>query len=129
MNTDRNLTKHSQSAPERVEERVTVRPRVDVYENRDELLLLADLPGAGKDTINVHLDKGQLTIEARRAGGELRGTLLVAEHRPLDYHRAFAIPQGIDGAKIDAQFTDGVLRVRLPKSEALKARRIDVRGE
>ncbi|HEV3188905.1 MAG TPA: Hsp20/alpha crystallin family protein [Polyangiaceae bacterium] len=129
MNTDRNLTKHSQSAPERVEERATVRPRVDVYENREELLLLTDLPGAAKETINVHLDKGQLTIEARRAVGELPATLLVAEHRPLDYRRAFAIPEGIDGAKIDAQFTDGVLRVRLPKSEALKPRRIDVKGE
>ncbi|WP_394825624.1 Hsp20/alpha crystallin family protein [Pendulispora albinea] len=128
MSTNQGLTRQGTHAPERVQQRATVAPLVDVYENRDEVLLVADLPGAAKDSIHVHLDKGQLTIEATRAETQPPGTPVASEYQARDYHRIFAIPQGIDGAKIAAQFADGVLCVRLPKSESLKPRRIEVRA-
>ncbi len=129
MSTHQDLAREIPSSPERIAQRTTVAPLVDVYENRDEVLLVADLPGADRDSINVHLDQGQLTIEARRSGWqEPPGKPLAGEFQPRDYRRAFAIPQGIDGAKIAAQFADGVLRVQLPKSETLKPRRIEVKA-
>ncbi|WP_394834491.1 Hsp20/alpha crystallin family protein [Pendulispora rubella] len=128
MNTNQSLSRQGTHVPERIQSRATVAPSVDVYENRDEVLLLTDLPGAVKDSINVHLDKGQLTIEARRTELQPSGTLVAGEYQPRDYHRAFAIPQGIDGARISAQFADGVLRIQLPKSEALKPRRVEVKA-
>jgi HSP20 family molecular chaperone IbpA len=127
MDTGSKMTKYDERAPERVQQRVTVTPRVDVYESANELLLVADIPGATKESVSIQLDKGQLTIEASRREEKV-GSPLVAEYRSIDYARVFAIPQGIDGSKIDAQLSGGVLRLRLPKSEALKPRRIEVRA-
>jgi HSP20 family protein len=121
------MTKHDDRKLERVQQRLTVAPRVDVYENANELLLVADVPGATKESVSIQLEKGQLTIEATR-GPMLEGSPLVEEYRSADYARVFAIPQGIDAANIDAQLSSGVLRLRLPKSDALKPRRIDVRA-
>ena len=127
MDNSPKMTKYDERSPERVEQRSTVAPRVDVYEDANELLLLCDVPGATKDSVSIQLDKGQLTIEARR-GDETTGTSLIREYQPSDYARVFSVPQGIDAAKIDAQLSGGVLRLRLPKSEALKPRRIEVRS-
>lgn len=57
MNEKSNLARHQESSPERVQQQITVAPLVDVYENQDELLLVADVPGATNDGINVHLDR------------------------------------------------------------------------
>jgi HSP20 family molecular chaperone IbpA len=123
----------TKNQPERVEQRPpTVMPLVDVFENANELLLWADVPGAVRDGVEVHVDKGQLTLFARRApepGMEpgTRGAPVETEQRPYDYHRVFAVPSGIDATKIEAELNAGVLKVRLPKSEALKPRRIEVK--
>jgi len=124
---DTNLAKRSERPAEPVQQqRETVVPPVDVYENGDELLLVADVPGASHDGIDVQLEKGQLTILARRSD-EAPKTPVSTEYRPRDYFRAFSVPQGIDASKIDAQLTAGVLRLHLPKSESLKPRRIEVK--
>jgi|SRR5580704_2797656 HSP20 family protein len=111
-------------APEKLHQRPAVTPAVDIFENKDELLIVADLPGVGKDDLTLNLDKGKLTIEGRhKASGDAGDTGDVA----FDYRRIFAVPQGIDAEKIAADLTAGVLRVHLPKSEALKPRQIDVK--
>jgi HSP20 family molecular chaperone IbpA len=120
------LMNRSNGHVEAVQQRETVAPVVDVYENVDELLLLVDVPGATNDGIDVQLDKGQLTILAKRQE-ETPGALLAAEYRCSDYLRIFSVPQGIDPSKIDAQLSGGVLRLHLPKSEAVKPRRIEVK--
>ena len=74
------MTKHEERLPERVKQRVTVAPRVDVYENANELLLVADVPGATRESVSVQLEKGQLTIEATRQGTP-EGTPLAEEFR------------------------------------------------
>jgi len=125
--TNQNLASTDRKTPERVQQRASVSPRVDVYENASELLVLADVPGATKDTITIHVDKGQLTLEARRDATD-HGSPIQAEYRSVDYHRVFAVPQWIDASKIEAGLTAGVLRVRLPKSEALKPRRIEIKA-
>lgn len=126
-NNNSNLATRSNRSPEPVQQRQeTVTPPVDVYENADELLLVADLPGARSDGIDVQLENGQLTIHAKRSD-EATGTPLATEYRTRDYFRSFSVPQGIDASKIGAQFTAGVLHLHLPKSESLKPRRIDVK--
>jgi HSP20 family protein len=128
MNTPTNLDKRSETAPERVQQRRAVAPLVDVYENKDELYLFADMPGVTLDSVRVHIEKGQLTIEASRRAEEPAGAVLASEWRPADYYRVFAVSEEIDAAKIDAKLTGGVLRVRLPKSEAVRPRRIEVKA-
>lgn len=109
----------------REEALVRMTPRVDVYENEDELLLVADVPGAKHDTIEVRLEPPRLTIEAQqtRAGYESEGT-------PLSrFERTFRVPDGLDPERIDAKLDHGVLRIHLKKSERIKPKRIAVRGE
>lgn len=126
MSNNTHLSRRQNASTELVQQGETVAPPVDVYENGDELLLIADVPGAVRDGIEVQLEKGQLMIQAKRAD-ETAGTPVAAEYRSRDYFRVFSVPQGIDASKIDAQLTAGVLRLRLPKSESLKPRRIEVK--
>jgi len=126
MANQTDLVTRSSGRIEAVQQREAIAPVVDVYENVDELLLLVDVPGATNDGIDVQLDKGQLTILAKRRE-DAPGSLLAAEYQACDYLRVFSVPAGIDPAKIDAQLSGGVLRLRLPKSESVKPRRIEVK--
>jgi HSP20 family protein len=108
------------AATTRMSERAPVRPRFDVYEGVDELLLLADVPGAHADGVQVHVQGNELSVSARRSTAAAAGT--------DDWHRVFALPFGVDAAKVEAKLVDGVLQLRLPKADALRARRIEVRS-
>jgi len=110
------------------DQRGTIAPACDIYENKEEILLLADLPGVTPASLSIHLDKGELTVHARREVSAQHTSLIASEFRDADYQRRFAVPSGIDGAKINAELKDGVLHLHLPKSEALKPREITVRG-
>lgn len=121
MNTETRLPARNDDPAEKLDQRPTVAPAVDIFENKEELLILADLPGVEKDDVRLNFDKGHLTIEARpRDFG--------ADEEPFDYKRTFVVPQGIDAEKIAANLTAGVLRVTLPKPAALKPRQIQVRA-
>lgn len=126
MSNSTHLSKRQNGSAELVQQGETVAPPVDVYENGDELLLIADVPGAVHDGIDVQLEKGELSIHAKRRE-ETTGSAIAAEYRPRDYFRVFSVPQGIDASKIDAQLSAGVLRLHLPKSESVKPRRIEVK--
>src|SRR5262245_50583743 len=115
MNTSAQMQTREGSYPEKAQERRAVLPPVDIYENAEEVLVMADLPGIGKDSLTIHLDKGQLTIEGRRKNaGE--GNELAVEFGATDYRRSFVLPPGIQSDGITAELTHGVLRVHLPKS-------------
>lgn len=125
MSNESTPRKAGNEPPEKIHERPEVTPAVDIFENKDELLIVADLPGVGKEDLTLHLDKGRLTIEGRhKASGNPADT----DSADFDYRRLFAVPQGIDGERISADLRGGVLRVHLPKSEALKPRQIDVKA-
>jgi len=124
-----NLAKTEPQPAAQAEQRPTIVPPCDIYENNDEILVIVDLPGVTKDAVKVHLDKGVLSLEARRDVQPTQGTPLGVEFRECDFRRQFAIPGGIDPAKINAELKGGVLNLRLPKSEALKPRQIQVRAE
>ncbi|AUX39444.1 molecular chaperone Hsp20 [Sorangium cellulosum] len=123
MSTDRNLTNRDESSPEKIQQRPAVPPAVDIYENAEELLVVADLPGVTQDQLAIRLEKGELTFEGRRAEAAEREH--GAESLP-DYRRSFVVPQGIDAEKISAELQAGVLRIHLPKSASLKPRQIPI---
>ncbi len=112
-------------SPERLNSRPTVAPRVDIFENASELLLLVDLPGVSREQLGIELDNGQLTLRAERTPAAA-GTTLSAEFGARGYQRMFALPRGIDVEHIGAELKNGVLTLHLPKSAALRPRRIDV---
>lgn len=102
-------------------------PAVDIWENEDGFTILADVPGVGKDGVTVDYEEGELKIYGRSDASTGEGaTALLNEYSVGDYSRVFRIPDMIDTEKISAVVRDGVLKVVLPKSEKLRARKIDI---
>jgi HSP20 family protein len=106
--------------------RPTSAPPVDVYENDDEILVVADMPGARTDSVTVKLEKDELYISAVR-DGDVAGQLLAGGRRDCEYRRTFLIPRGVDPNGISAEMTQGVLKVHLPKTAEVKPRVIQVK--
>lgn len=103
------------------------RPSVDILEKEDELLLLADVPGADGDRIDVKFEDGTLSIHAPVQPRQPEGNeFLLCEYGVGDYYRTFQISEDIDVAKITADYAEGVLTLHLPKAEAVKPRKISV---
>lgn len=105
-------------------------PLVDVTEDDAGITLIADIPGATRETLSLNVDGDTLTIEAPislEETGELRA--VYAEVRSGRYRRSFTLSRELDSARIEASLKDGVLTLRLPKLEQAKPRRIEVRAE
>jgi HSP20 family protein len=107
-------------APERF-----LRPAVNIIEEESGLVLVADMPGATKQALDIHVEKGILTINAP-VSRELPGRPIYSEFEWAPYYRQFQIPDAVDQAAAKAEFNNGVLTLRLPKAEAAKPRRIEV---
>jgi HSP20 family molecular chaperone IbpA len=108
-------------------QRRTAAPPVDVFENSDELLIVADVPGVPNDGIDLRVENGTLTLTARH--GEVKESpALVREYDDVDFRASFRIPAGVDTSAIAAETKNGTLVVHLPKAAALKARKIVVRS-
>ena len=102
-------------------------PSADVYETSDAFVIMIDLPGAKKGSINVSMDRGSLVVKAGVEPFHKEGVkLLFSELRGKGYYRAFNIGDGIDRNNVDAQFEHGVLTIKLLKSEELKPRQIRI---
>jgi HSP20 family protein len=107
----------------------TFRPDVDIVEQKDAFVVVADLPGVDDRHVEVRLENGLLSIEASLASEpESAWTPLYAEYRLGGYRREFSLSEAIDPGAIDARITDGVLQVRLPKTTRHQPRRISVQA-
>lgn len=122
--TDKQVVNRS----ERPEETQTLLPRVDVYEDKDGILLLADMPGVPKDKLELRVDNDTLTLEGEIAPDTPEGLeAIYAEVRLSRYRRAFSLSSELDTARIDAQLRDGVLNLRIPKHAYAQPRKIEVK--
>ncbi len=104
-------------------------PAVDIYETDEALVILADMPGVSKDSLTVRLEDDVLTLEgeAPEVVGEGE-TVLLQEYRTGRFWRQFAISEAIDREKIEATLTNGELKLVLPKAEAAKPHKIEVKA-
>ncbi len=125
MTTDTKLAKRNETLPEETRSERRVAPFVDIYENQDEILLLADMPGVNKDELQLGIEKDVLKLEGKKSIGDEDG-LLRCETEPCVYERSFSLPKTIDGDKISASMDKGVLTLHLPKRESVKPRQIQV---
>jgi len=104
-------------------------PPVDILETEAAITVLADMPGVQSGGLNIDLENGVLTIEGRIADTENAGErTLLREYRTGSFRREFRLTNLIDQGRIDAALRDGVLRLTLPKAEAARPRRIEVRS-
>lgn len=124
MNSE--LVKQEEKDLERVSQRAVIRPPVDIYENQEEYLVIADMPAVTKKNLEINLDGDRLTLN----GGtkeEILGTQLEREFQLFDYERIFQLPQTIDRGKVSAELKNGVLTLHLPKVEEVKPRKIEIK--
>ena len=127
MNTLTRTADTPAAAPTRPE--AALLPPVDVIEDATGITLYADLPGVPRDKLSVRVEGDQLSIEGEVALALPQG--LESQHaevRSSHYRRAFTLSKELDGEKIDAELSQGVLRVRIPKAGHLHPRKIEVRA-
>jgi HSP20 family protein len=102
-------------------------PPVDVIEDATGITLFADLPGVPKDRLNVRVEGETLLLDAELVlpvPQQMQASH--AEVQRQRYRRAFTLSREFDAGKVSAQFTQGVLRLRIPKAEHAQPRRIEV---
>ena len=133
------MTDNTQIAPQNTNEvtrksedtsrRATVTPAVDIVEDSHGITLWADLPGVPRDKLDVKVHDARLTIEAE-AQLPVQSAVRVhhAELRAPRFARAFTVSDDFDTSKIDANLTNGVLKLTIPRREEARPRRVEVRA-
>ncbi len=110
---NRSLEKQSQDL-EQTRQGNVMAPPVDILESEHELLIVADMPGVDPDKIKLDVQTPDFKLEA--------------ETGDLTYVRSFRVEERIDSEQVSADYKNGVLTVRLPKSSAVRPRRVEVRA-
>lgn len=103
-------------------------PPVDVIEDANGITLYADLPGVPKDKLTLHVEDGNLSIEGELALDMPEG--MDATHAEVSlprYRRVFTLSKELDADKVSAEFSQGVLKLRIPKVAHLQPRKVEIR--
>jgi HSP20 family protein len=119
------LVKQRQTEPK------VIQPLVNIHETDKEVVLEAEMTGLTKEDIGLELKGNELTIKGKtRESDETipKGyTVIHRERCPLEYIRTFTIGDEIDRSKIDAQYENGILKVKLSKSDEAQPKRIEIK--
>ena len=104
-------------------------PLVEITEDDKEFLVKAELPGLKKEDVKVTVESGIMTISGERKTEKEEKTKKYhrVERAYGKFERSFTLPDDADGAKVNAEFKDGVLQVRLPKAEKPANKALDVK--
>ena len=103
-------------------------PSVDIYDHDEKIVIKAELPGVAKKDIHVDVKDSVLTLSGERSHeNEVKEEDYIRKELAFGkFHRSFALPDGLDPKKIDADYKDGVLKIEIPKPEEKKPRKIAV---
>ena len=104
-----------------------VKPAVDIIETEAGLTLIADIPGATKEALDVNVEKGILSVSAP-VSLSMPGRPLYTEFEFAHYYRQFSIPETLDHEKSKAELSNGILTLTIPLAEAAKPRRIEIKA-
>jgi HSP20 family protein len=114
---------------ERAAEAPTFLPQTDIYETKDAIVMFLDMPGADPDSLDVTVERHDLSIAAQVTPALPEGYAPVyAEYRDGNYERAFTLSDQVDSEHIEAVFKDGVLQLKLPKITESPAKKIAVKS-
>lgn len=104
-------------------------PRVDVYEDENELVFACEMPGVRPEDLDVRYENGELTLHGRVQPRKENANYLLLEYGVGDFYRSFTINVAVDPNRIAADYKLGVLTIRLPKKEEVKPRRIQIKAQ
>lgn len=118
------------AAPQRAQSaEALIRPPVDIWEDKDGIILCADMPGVSKDHLNLRIDGNNLIVEGQvQLALPENAEALYADVRSSLYRRSFSLSGELETGKIEASLKDGVLTVRIPKRAELRPRKIEVQA-
>ena len=104
------------------------KPVVDIYDHGEKIVIKAELPGVDKKDIHVDVKDGIMTLRGERSyEKEVKEENYHKKERAFgEFHRSFALPEGLDPNKIDADYKDGVLKIEIPKPEEKRPKKITV---
>lgn len=104
-------------------------PRVDISETDNQFQIVAEIPGIKREDVKISIEDGVLTMRGERKGEKEEKDRKL--HRVERYYgafsRSFSLPQHVDESHIDATFKDGLLTLKIPKTEVAKSKAIDVK--
>lgn len=119
----------AETGAERTRDRLAFVPRADIYETDEAITVVADMPGADENSVDITLENNVLTINSYVEPQQPEGhSLAYAEYQVGDYQRAFTLSDQIDRDGIEAVVKDGVLRLYLPKITEAKKRKIAIKA-
>ena len=106
-------------------------PSVDIYENKDHIVLEAELPGMNREDFELSVENNVITLRGERQFEKKDDSdnYHRVERSYGSFTRSFTLPQTVSAEGATAEYSNGVLRVTLPKREETKARRIEIKGE
>lgn len=106
-------------------------PSVDIKEEKNQFLVIADIPGVNKNDINISLEENVLTLHGERhyENEENKHGYSRVERAQGKFYRRFSLPQTVDNTKIGAKYRDGVLEISIPKKEAAIAKKVNIQIE
>lgn len=105
-----------------------VEPAVNVYESPETFLVRMEVPGADRESLDVTLTRGNLTVRGRYAERSEEGTLIRAERARGRFTRTIPVSRFADREKVEANYRDGVLLVQVPKTKEAMPKRIEVKS-
>lgn len=106
-----------------------VPPLIDIHEGPEGLVLEADLPGVGEQSVAIQLDDNVISLQASVEPAAPEGARLVhQEYRVADFRRSFILSDDVDRDRITAELKNGVLRLWLPRTDRARTRRIEVKS-
>ena len=106
-----------------------ITPPVDIYETETDVVLVADVPGVSKTSLELGIDDDELTIRGVFPEHDKGGEKLLGEYAYGEYGRTFTLGDTIDREKIAATLENGTLTLTLPKHEKAKPRKITIETE
>ncbi len=104
-------------------------PRMEMYEDKEWLVIKAEFPGIAKEDIDITLEGDRLTIKAEKKEEKVAedATYYCCERCFGQYSRSISLPYPVDADKCSATFKNGLLEIRLPKTEEVKGKHIEVK--
>ena len=114
--------------PRLFSEKPALTPTFDVSETEKELIVKAEVPGMDKKDIHINLSDGLLTIKGEKKQEKKNENYHSVERRYGMFSRTIRLPFEVEADKVDATYKDGVLKVTLPKSEAAKPKKIEIKN-
>lgn len=104
-------------------------PATEVMETEEAVEVVMEIPGVRQDDLDIGLEANVLTVRALKQPNRVENARYhLSERRYGTFSRSFVLPRQVDADRIDAEYADGVLRIRVPKSEQARRRRIEIRG-